>query len=157
MAAGNSTSQRRAVALKRQAECLELRRMGKGYAEIAATLGIAIGTAHKAVKNGLADARAQITASADELRTEELSRLDAMLGGLWPRARKGEVAAVDRVLKISERRAKLLGLEAPVRIESTGKDGGPIEVSSTATIDPTKLSTRTLQELLDARASTNGG
>ena len=85
-----------------------------------------------------------------------MARLDGMLEKLWPKARRGEVAAVDRVLKISERRAKLLGIEAPVRIETTGKDGKPIEVSSTQTIDPSKLSSQTLQDLLDARIAADG-
>jgi hypothetical protein len=40
--------------------------------------------------------------------TVELARLDAMLLGLWGRARKGDVAAVDRVLRIGERRTQLL-------------------------------------------------
>jgi hypothetical protein len=40
----------------------------------------------------------------------ELDRLDVMLAGLWPQAAAGEVSAVDRVLKIGERRDKLLGL-----------------------------------------------
>ena len=87
---------------------------------------------------------------------KEIARLDGMLEKLWPKARRGEVSAVDRVLKIGERRAKLLGIEAPVRIETTGKDGKPIEVSSTATIDPSKLSTQTLQDLLDARLAPDG-
>ena len=40
----------------------------------------------------------------------ELDRLDAMLAGLWAAATSGDCAAVDRVLKIGERRDKLLGL-----------------------------------------------
>ena len=34
---------------------------------------------------------------------------------VWDEAAKGEYAAIDRVLKILERRAKLLGLDMPVR------------------------------------------
>lgn len=146
----------RVRSLERQRQALELRRMGLGFEAIAAQLGIGKTQAHRLVVAGMADSRAQVAASADELRSEELSRLDGMLQGLWPRARKGEVAAVDRVLKIGERRAKLLGIEAPVRIETTGKDGGPIQVSSTQTIDPSRLSTKTLQELLDARSASDG-
>jgi len=113
--------------LQRQAQALELRRMGKGYVEIGAALGIGKSQAHRLVTAGLEDAREQIAASADELRAEEVSRLDGMLAGLWPTARKGVVTAVDRVLKIMERRAKLLGLDAPDRRELTGKDGKPLQ------------------------------
>lgn len=157
MAAPKATSALRLRKAQNQAKALELRRMGFGYVEIAAQVGCGKSQAHRYVVAGLADARAQIAASSDELRSEEVSRLDALLAAVWPRARKGEVAAVDRVLKIGERRAKLLGLEAPVRIETTGRDGKAIELSSSMTIDPARLSTATLRELLDARVKPDGG
>lgn len=150
-------SARRIKALADQQKALELRRMAYGYQKIADTLGIGLVTAHRHVQNGLREARDQVSASTEALRSEELSRLDAMHQGVWVRAMKGESAAIDRVLKIMERRAKLLGLEAPVRIETTGRDGGAIEVSSTVTIDPTRLTSATLRELLDARTADNRG
>lgn len=128
MSSKNTTSSAKARTLDRQAKALELRRMGKGYQEIANTLGIGKSQAHRLVTAGLADARAQIDADATELKSEELSRLDAMLSGLWPEARRGVASAVDRVLKIMERRAKLLGLDAPLKLAHGGDaDGGPIE------------------------------
>ena len=45
----------------------------------------------------------------------ELLRLDDMLFGLWPDARRGDNTAVVTVLKIMERRSKLLGLDMPVK------------------------------------------
>lgn len=126
MAFGKS-SPVKARKVENQARALELRRAGLGFEAIGAQLGIKKSQAHRLVVSGLAEARAQVAASADELRSEELSRLDGMLTGLWPRARKGEVAAVDRVLKISERRAKLLGLDAPERKQLEGAGGGPMQ------------------------------
>lgn len=151
MAAANKTSSATARRMKHQEQALDLRRAGYSYATIARKLTLSKSRAHSLVQTGLDEARAQITAAADDLRTVELARLDGMLHKLYPKASKGDVAAVDRVLKIGERRAKLLGLEAPVRIETTGRDGKPIEVTSSVTIDPAKLSTATLRELLDAR------
>lgn len=142
--------------LRRQEKALDLRRSGLSFERIGAKIGISTSRAHSLVMAGLADARAQITGAADELRAEEVARLDAMLHALWTRAKKGEAAAIDRVLKIGERRQKLLGLEAPVRIETTGRDGKPIEVSSSVSIDPSKLSTQALRELLDARTKPLG-
>lgn len=129
MAFGKS-SPVKARKVENQARALELRRAGLGFEAIGAQLGIKKSQAHRLVVSGLAEARAQVAASADELRSEELSRLDGMLMGLWPRARKGEVAAVDRVLKISERRAKLLGLDAPERKQLEGPGGGPVQTVS---------------------------
>jgi len=63
---------------------------------------------------------------AEEVRRLEIQRLDAMLLGLWPKARAGHEGAVDRVLKISQRRAELLGLDAPKRQEMSGPGGNPL-------------------------------
>ena len=125
MAAGNSTSAAKARRLERQVKALELRRMGKGYAEIARTLGIGRSHAHRLVMAGLQDAVDQLRAQADDLRAEEISRLDGMLAGLWPDARRGNHGAVDRVLRIMERRARLLGLDAPVKLAHGGDPDGP--------------------------------
>lgn len=130
MAAFNNTSSAKARKLEHQRQALELRRMGYGYTEIGQKIGLGKSQAHRLVTAALAEARDQVNTGADELRSEEVSRLDAMLAGLWPVARKGGVAAVDRVVKIMERRAKLLGLDAPERKRLEGPNGGPIQAVS---------------------------
>lgn len=156
MAATNKNSAQRAQGAKSREQALDLRRSGLSYQRIGDAMGISMARAHQLVAKAMEETHRAIAAGADALRAEEVSRLDGMLLALWPKAAGGDVTAVDRVLKIGERRAKLLGIEAPVRIETTGKDGKPIEVSSTATIDPSKLSTQTLQDLLDARIAADG-
>lgn len=132
MAARNAPGARTARKVEAQAKALELRRAGRSYSEIAAALGASKGFAHKLVHQGLADAREAIAGSADALRAEEASRLDALLTATWPDARRGNLSAVDRVLKIMERRAKLLGLDAPERREIGGPHGAPIPVAGVA-------------------------
>lgn len=154
MAATNTTSKARARTLDRQRQSLELRRAGLGYEAIGAKLGLSKSQAHRLVVAALAEAREQVAASADDLRAEEVSRLDAMLTGLWPSARNGAVSSIDRVLKVMERRARLLGLDAPEKRELTGKGGEPLVP---ATVDASKLSTQTLHELLAARDATGRG
>jgi hypothetical protein len=140
MAARNNTNAARARKLERQGRALELRRMGWGYVEIASALGIGKSQAHRLVKAGLAEAYATVVSEATELRAEELSRLDAMLSGLWPDARKGDVLSVDRVLKIMERRAKLLGLDAPVKLAHGGDPtGAPIKTETALTLTDADL------------------
>jgi len=131
MAARNTTSTAHAVHLDRQIKAIELRRMGKGYVEIATALGIGKSQAHRLVKAGLEETKAQVTADAADLKSEALSRLDGMLAGIWQGARKGNVSDIDRVLKIEERRAKLLGLDAPTKVAETDPEGnaaGPREI-----------------------------
>ena len=49
----------------------------------------------------------------------EAARLDRLLMDHWGKAIQGDVAATRTVLSIMDRRAKLLGLDAPQRIDLT--------------------------------------
>ena len=59
---------------------------------------------------------------ATELRALELARLDGMNLGLWPAVEAGSPPAVSAAVRVSERRAKLLGLDEPTatRTELSG-------------------------------------
>ena len=61
----NRTSPAKAKRLALQEQAIKLRRSGLGFVEIGTKLGIGKSTAHRLVEAGMADARAQITASAD--------------------------------------------------------------------------------------------
>lgn len=88
-----------------------MRLAGVSFEEIATRLGYSSKSgAYKAVTTAL---QKTIQEPANELRTLELTRLDAMLQATWDAAQRGLPQAVDRVLKIMERRAKYLGLDAP--------------------------------------------
>jgi hypothetical protein len=54
----------------------------------------------------------------DELREIELDRLDRLQRGIWERAKDGDIRAIDAVLRIIDRRARLLGLDAPQKIQA---------------------------------------
>lgn len=98
--------------IEKKRRALELRKAGCGYDEIAAALGYAnAGGAYKIVQQALKDTYRE---PAEEIRTLELERVDRLLRAVWPRALKGDVEAVDRVLKIMTRRARLLGLDRGV-------------------------------------------
>jgi hypothetical protein len=91
----------------RQARALELHLAGATYDAIADALGYASRSgAYKAVQEALT--QLGDSPQVGEAVGTEVARLDAMLVGLWSKARKGDVAAVDRVLRISERRMALL-------------------------------------------------
>ena len=47
----------------------------------------------------------------------ELARLDVAQRAIWKKVVKGDLAAIDRLLKIMQRRAKLIGLDAPVKLD----------------------------------------
>jgi hypothetical protein len=77
-------------------------------------------------------------------RQQENERLDELLEAAWPRATQpspvfdkegnliGEeldMRAVDTVLRLMDRRAKLNGLDMPAKAEITGANGGPLQMS----------------------------
>ncbi len=102
--------------LRRDALIAEWRREGRTYARIAADLpaeGFAplsrsrLGRIARAAR----DAEAA-DCSAEEFRKAGLKRLDELEAVLHKKALSGENAAVDRLLAIMDRRAKLLGVAA---------------------------------------------
>lgn len=99
----------KATAAEKRKQALDLRRAGWSYDDIAAEVGYANrGSAHRAVKQGIADITRE---SASELLELELARLDDMFAGLYTAARSGDDHfATDRALKIMDMRARLLGL-----------------------------------------------
>ncbi|MBN2493907.1 MAG: hypothetical protein JXR96_04885 [Deltaproteobacteria bacterium] len=100
-------SPRRTAAVQKQAKALELRAAGKGYAEIAATLGYADHSgAFRAVQAGLDRAMAE---PAEHCRRLELDRLDRLWAAHWKR--RAQIAHAKILLAISERRARLLALD----------------------------------------------
>ena len=104
--------------LQKQAVALQMRLAGKTYDEIADALNYqGRAGAWKAVESALLET---IKEPSNALRALEIERLDKLHGALWPVAMKGDLAAVASILKIAERRARLLGLDAPETVEAIG-------------------------------------
>ena len=110
---------------ERRVLALELRKAGAPYRQIARDLGVDVHTAHADVAAELGALRATAVTEATELRALELERLDGMTSGLWPHIQDGSAAAVSAGVRVSERRSRLLGLDAPVvtKGELTGSLG----------------------------------
>lgn len=51
----------------------------------------------------------------EDLVAIELKRLDLMAEAIWDKASEGDTAAIDRLLKIAERRARMLGHDAEIK------------------------------------------
>lgn len=109
----------REKAAARRIEALELRKTGMAFQRIAEKLGISVGQAHGDVMAALKTLAEKQNVTADECRTLEIARLDAMLEKMWTLVDKSDQGAVDRILRIMERRARYLGLDAPEKIDTT--------------------------------------
>ena len=117
------TGSRRVQAAERRLQALALRREGATFSEIGEALGINRSAAHKAVSKAL-DELAQLSeGEVISLRALELDRLDVLQRAIWMQAMDGVLPAVDRLLRIMERRAKLLGIDAPTKHTATSMDG----------------------------------
>lgn len=104
---------------ERDIRIMALRVRGWTYPAIAKEVGVSVPTAYKAVQDAIARNRAEANESAGELVQIELARLDQMWASLAPRDENGNwrVDRVPAALKIMERRARLLGLDAPEKLQ----------------------------------------
>ena len=111
-----ATAERRKIAVA-------MRREGATYEHIANHLGVSTTAAHKHVTRALESIQAATEKEVDLYRALEGERLDAMQAAIWPQAvEEGDLKAIDRILKLMERRAKLLGLDAPTKVAATTVD-----------------------------------
>lgn len=136
---------------QRTLQALELRKAGATYEDIAAQLGYKNRScAWAAVKSAL---KSTVKEPAEEVRTLEVARLDSLFLAMYPKARKGDVQAVDRCVRISERRSKLLGLDAATNVD-VKSDGKPI---GSAVSDERRLAALVaLNDRIRARVASTG-
>ena len=110
--------------MQKEIKVLELRRVGLTWTRIAEEVGYADHTgAYAAYKRAIKRTMQQ---PADELRSQELDRIDRLQVAIWPNAMKGDTRAILTIIRLMERRAKLTGLDMPIKIEQdiTTWDGG---------------------------------
>ncbi|OFP16012.1 hypothetical protein HMPREF2998_00570 [Corynebacterium sp. HMSC065A05] len=105
---------------ERMAKALKLREGGATYQAIADNLGISLARAYQDVKDGLADITRE---PAEHLLTLELERIDRLWTPLFVKAVKGDMKATDRLIRLMDQRAKLLGLyRHEVNVSSSALD-----------------------------------
>ncbi|MFJ2752665.1 hypothetical protein [Streptomyces sp. NPDC087297] len=133
-----------ATTAHRRAQAIALRLAGMDYQTIAERLDYSDrGAASKDVHRALeANLEAESVAAAT-LRELEVQRLDRMQAAAWAKAAKGDLKAIETVLKVIDRRARLLGLDRPARTEITGADGGPLQVEAVDLAELERLITLT--------------
>ena len=99
----------------KEAECVRLRRAGLTLDEIATRVGYnSSASVHYALKR--LNERI-VREDVDEIRNLEGERLDLLQAANWDNAMQGDVPAGALVLRVMERRAKLLGLDMPIRVQ----------------------------------------
>ena len=112
--------------MQRVSAMLSMRLSGFTLAQIgeAQTPTISPQAVHAAIKTALKD---MIAEPLEQARRLELMRLDELLSGIYERAVGGDIPALDRVLALGVRRAKLLGLDMQTGGGIRFSDHGPME------------------------------
>lgn len=117
---GAPVTERQLATAELDAKATRMRTLGFSYRQIAKQLELASpASAHRAVKRALAEV---VREPAEELLKLELERYDAMLVQAIDLVDKAadpivKLQAIDRVLKVSESRRRLLGMDAPTKRE----------------------------------------
>lgn len=108
-----------ALPTERQLLVARYRRKGMSVQDIATTLDITETT----IRSTLARAYRNIITSDEmaEARNMEIGRLDELHSSYYDDALGGDIKAAELILKTIDRRSKLLGLDAPQRMESSSE------------------------------------
>lgn len=107
---------RREITATRRVKALQLRLAGSSYRQIALATKCSVAVAFRDVAKMLKE---YATEPADSVRNAEVARLDRLMLACWQSALKGNTKSIDTVLQIMGRRAALLGLDAPRKVDIT--------------------------------------
>jgi len=133
------TNEQRVLIAQRRARVLAMRVEQRPYSEIAAALGISEDLAAKDYERAVTERGAALDAVRLPAVSIEMAKLDAIEQAAWEVLRREHIViqhgkvvrinrkpviddapvlqAIDRLLRASERRARLKGLDAPTRVE----------------------------------------
>ena len=117
----NIACQEKAQANSEKAMALRLR--GLSYRKIGEAISVSYQTAHNYVQKELAKIAEHCKEQAQDLRTIETERLDDALVRVTnsDAYRNGDPQAIGTMIRLSESRRKLLGLDQPSKVETDGQ------------------------------------
>ena len=114
------TSAQNCKAKDRQVDALSLRKQGLTYSAIAEKLGVSKASAVAYVQKALKELAEECKEEAEQVRDLELARLDDLYVVAAKRVAAGSEPAIDRCLRIMDRRARYLGLDAAEKVDVSG-------------------------------------
>jgi hypothetical protein len=111
MAISNQPAGKKEEIALRRSEVLKLRIVGMSYGAIATAKGVSKQTIATDIAAVLGELKRQQLDDADQLRAVECARLDMAMMAIAVKVRSGDYQAIDRWIRISERRSRLLGID----------------------------------------------
>lgn len=156
--AGGKVAAKKVSIAERQQTALSLRKSGASFRAIAAHIAAlpgnekySEGRAHADVTACLKALNEKTSLDTEAYRSLELERLDTAQLAIAKKVQSGDLGSIDRWLRISERRAALLGLDAPVRLKI--EQGVEAELSAFLNSLESVLPSETYQQVLTAIAT----
>jgi len=128
---------------RQKSQASYLRMLGSTYREIGQQLEITTGKAFKLVKENLLDLQKKRLDDIELYREQELSFIDYMQRSIVEEIGSGNLKAIDRGIRLHERRCKLLGLEQEqIKLETS-------QQITNHNVDYTQLSLEELEQVFD--------
>lgn len=109
MSEPDAAAVRREIAARRRAQAFQMRREGATMEAIAARLGVSRSTVRRMIAREVSVLSAEM--QPDERRVVHAEALMELWKVLHPSAAQGDMAAIDRFLRVEERLSRLLGLD----------------------------------------------
>ena len=117
---------KRLTKAERMKQALQLRRAGATVPGIADVLGVNKSTISRDLQQAYKELYHE---DAKQLVDLEVSRFEEAHRAIWPKVKQGHLGAIDRFVKLSESRRRLLGLDAPTRVDLGAPD---VDLEATA-------------------------
>lgn len=117
---GELTATERAVKVE---EAFQLRVQGLSFAQIGEQLGVTAKTANLWVREAVKEHQWAADEVAMEHRQAAIDRNQELIKSLYDKAKAGDYASIDRLLKVQDQTLTLVGANAPSKVEATGLFG----------------------------------
>lgn len=136
------------TATKRRIEAMRMRQEGKTYKEIGEELGCSAQRAFTIVNEQITLLRQSQSELAENLLRITNDRLERLINLNWQKALSGDRGAMEMILKLIDRQARMLGLDAAKKLEAK-------VVSSTEDVENLKARARMMGLELDEEDSSD--
>lgn len=128
-ACSSPTTTRRVLSKTRELKAVEMRLQGYRYHDIAQKLGVTEVAVYYMIKRTLEHWNEDLKEKVPQLRQMELARLESYIKSLQKKIHYGDVKAIQAAVRVHERIARIMGLDAPTSIKHSGEgEGGAISV-----------------------------